>query len=147
MKRIVVCLFAICLFASLALAQTSKPYHDGPVWEINFIRVKAGMEDRYMRYLAGDWKREQDAMKKNGFTVDYKIFATEAHGPQDFNVILMTQYKDLASMEANRDKMEASLQQLFGGQEKIESGYQDRSSYREVVAQRLSREIILEPKK
>ena len=147
MKRIVVCLFAICLFASLALAQTSKPYHDGPVWEINFIRVKAGMEDRYMRYLAGDWKREQDAMKKNGFTVDYKILATEAHGPQDFNVILMTQYKDLASMEANRDKMEASLQQLFGGQEKIESGYQDRSSYREVVAQRLSREIILEPKK
>jgi hypothetical protein len=147
MKRIAVCLFAVSLFATLAVAQTAKPYHDGPVWEVNFIRAKPGMEDRYMRYLAGEWKREQEAMKKNGFIVDYKVITTEAHGPQDFNIILMTQFKDLATLEANADKMQAAAQQLFGGQEKIETGYTDRASYREVLAQRLGREVILEPKK
>lgn len=126
--------------------QASKPYHDGPVWEIAFIKTKAGMEDRYMRYLSEEWKREQEASKKAGYILDYKVIATEAHGTQDFNVILMTEFKDLATMEANSEKIEALGQQLFGGQSKIESGYQDRGSYREVIASRLAREIVLAPK-
>jgi hypothetical protein len=138
---------AISLLCPLmALAQAAKPYHDGPVWEIAFIKTKAGMEDRYMRYLADEWKREQEAMKKAGYILDYKVIVTEAHGTQDFNVILMTEFKDLASMEANGDKAEALGQQLSGGQAKIESGYQDRASYREVLASRLAREIVLAPK-
>ena len=147
MKHAVVCLIAICLLAALAPAQTPKPYSNGPVWELQFIHAKAGMEDRYLRYLSTDWKREQDALKKSGMTLDYKVIRTDSHNPNDFNVILMTQYKDLATMEANADKAEAMLQQQFGGQDKVEAGYQDRSSYRDIVGGRLGREIILEPKK
>ena len=135
----------LCPIMALA-QQAAKPYHDGPVWEIAFIKTKAGMEDRYMRYLADDWKREQEAMKKAGYILDYKVIVTEPHGPQDFNVMLMTEFKDLATMEANAEKAEALGQQLFGGQPKVESGYQDRASYREVLADRLAREIILAPK-
>jgi hypothetical protein len=58
----------------------------------------------------------------------------------------MTQFKDLATLEANSDKMDQLGQQLFGGMQKIEAGYQDRASYREIMADRLGREIILEPK-
>lgn len=135
----------LCPLMALA-QQAAKPYHDGPVWEIAFIKTKAGMEDRYLRYLAEEWKREQEAMKKAGYILDYKVIATEAHGTQDFNVILMTEFKDLTTMEANAEKAEALGQQLFGGQSKIESGYQDRGSYREVIAGRLGREIVLAPK-
>jgi hypothetical protein len=150
-----VLLTVVLLFAIPGVAQqpavsaapaAAKPYHDGPVWTITFIRAKAGMEDRYLRYLTQEWKREQQAMKSAGYTLDYKVITTEPHGPQDFNVILMTQFKDLASMEANSDKMEQLGEQLFGGMQKIEAGYQDRSSYREVIGDRLGREIILEPK-
>jgi hypothetical protein len=132
--------------ASPAAPPTAKPYRDGAVWEITFVRAKAGMGDRYMRYLAGDWKREQEALKKAGYVLDYKVIQTEPHGPQDFDVMLMTQYKDLASMEANADKAEALALQLFGGEQKVESGYQDRASYRDVLGSRLAREVILEPK-
>jgi hypothetical protein len=104
------------------------------------------MEDRYARYLAGDWKKEMDAMKKAGYLISYKVLATESHTPTEANVVLMTEYKDLASMEANQDKAEQLGQQLFGGTPKIEAGYVDRASYRDVVGSRLAREIILEPK-
>ena len=136
----------LCPLVALAQQAAAKPYHDGPVWEIAFIKTKAGMEDRYMRYLADEWKREQEASKKAGYILSYKVIATEAHGTQDYNVILMTEFKDLASMEANADKAEALGQQLFGGQSKVESGYQDRASYREVLGARLAREIVLAPK-
>jgi hypothetical protein len=135
----------LCPIIALA-QQAAKPYHDGPVWDIAFIKTKAGMEDRYLRYLAEEWKREQEAMKKAGYILDYKVIITEAHGTQDFNVMLMTEFKDLASLEGNAEKAEALGQQLFGGQAKIESGYQDRGSYREVIADRLGREIVLSPK-
>ena len=136
----------LCPLMALAQQAAAKPYHEGPVWDIAFIRAKPGMEDRYLRYLAEDWKREQEAMKKAGYILDYKVIVTEPHGPQDFNVMLMTEFKDLASLEANSEKAEALGQQLFGGQPKIESGYQDRASYREVLGDRLAREIVLAPK-
>ena len=145
----VLMLFVLPLVFSLAaVAQqsTPRPYHSGPVWDISYIKVKAGMEDRYMRYLAQDWKREQEAMKKAGFVMDYKAISTEPHGAQDFNVILMVQYKDLATMEANEEKMEDLGEKLFGGMPTIEAGYKDRSAYRDIIGNRLGREVILEPK-
>ncbi len=147
MRKIVSALAFACvlLFTLPSLAQ-SKPYHDGPVWEIQFIHAKAGMEDRYLRYLTGDWKKEQEAMKKAGYVLDYKVIVTEAHNPMDPNVILMSQYKDLASMEANADKAEELGRQLFGGSDKVEAGYQDRASYRDIIGERIGREIILAPK-
>jgi len=148
MRTIASTLAVLCLLLSaLPLLAQSKPYHEGSVWEMQCIHVKAGMEDRYARYLAGDWKKEQDAMKKAGFVLSYKVISTEAHNPTDCNVILMTEYKDLTSMEANADKAEQLGQELFGGMPKIEAGYMDRSSYRDIIGTRLAREIILEPKK
>jgi hypothetical protein len=147
-ERIATALAVVCLLLiALPMLAQSKPYHDGSVWEIQYIHVKAGMEDRYARYLASDWKKEQDAMQKAGYVLSYKAIATEAHNPTDFNVILMTEYKDMATMEANADKMEQLGQQLFGGTAKVEAGYVDRSSYRDIVGSRRGRELILEPKK
>lgn len=148
MKRLTLLLVVFCAGAISLFAQDSpKPYHDGPVWQIQYIHAKPGMEDRYLRYLSGDWKQEMEMMKKNGFILDYKVITTESHNPQDFNVILMAEYKDLATMEGNKDKAEAAALQHFGGRQKIESGYEDRSSYRDALATRVGREIILEPKK
>jgi hypothetical protein len=143
---VVLVISLLCPLMALAQQAAAKSYHDGTVWDIAFIKAKAGMEDRYMRYLADEWKREQEAMKKAGYILDYKVIVTEPHGPQDFNVILMTEFKDLATLEANSEKMEALGQQLVGGQSKVESGYQDRASYREVIGGRLGREIVLAPK-
>jgi hypothetical protein len=148
MRRIASALVVVCLLLfTLPLLAQSKPYHDGSVWEMQCIHVRAGMEDRYARYLASDWKKEQDAMQKAGYVLSYKAIRTEAHNPTDCNVILMTEYKNLATMEANEDKAEQLAQELFGGTPKIEAGYTDRSAYRDIIGSRLAREIILEPKK
>ena len=148
MRKIASALAALCLlsFALPMLAQ-SKPYHEGSVWQIQYIHVKAGMEDRYSRYLASDWKKEQEAMKKAGYVLSYKSISTESHAPTDPNVILMTEYKDLTTLEANADKMDQLGQELFGGMPKVEAGYMDRASYRDIIGGRLGREIVLEPKK
>jgi hypothetical protein len=144
-------LAAIALVIGLAgytaYAQVARPYHDGSVWSIGFIRVKAGMDTAYLNYLASDWKKEQEAMKAEGLILSYKVISVEAHTPAEWNLMLMTEYKSLAAMEAGADKVDALGQKLFGTDQKMMQGYRERLEIREVLGERLGRDIVLEPKK
>ena len=131
----------------VVFAQVSRPYRNGSAWNIGYIRMKPGMESAYLSYLAGDWKREQEALKKDGQILSYKIIQTEEHGTTDFNLMLMTEYKDLATMEANEAKADVLLQKVIGDDDKQRQGYRERLEIREVLANRLGREIVLEPKR
>lgn len=131
----------------VVFAQVSRPYRNGSVWNVAFIRMKPGMETAYLNYIATDWKKNQEAAKKEGLILSYKVLTTEAHGAGDFNILLMTEYKDLATMEANENKAENLAQQIIGNDAKQMQGYKDRLEIREVLQDRLAREIILEPRR
>jgi hypothetical protein len=148
LKRIFISsLVLLALIVGISVyAQVKRPYHNGSVWSIAFIRMKPGMETAYMNYLAGPWKANQEAAKKEGLILSYKVVGAEGHTPADWNLLLMTEYKDLATMEANEDKGDALAQKMIGNDEKQMQGYKDRSEIREVMGDRLAREIILEPK-
>ena len=147
-KRIAVGSFAVVLLiaAISVFAQINRPYHNGSVWNIGFIRIKPGMDTAYMNYVAGQWKAEQEAQKKDGNILSYKVLSVEGHTPGEWNLTLMTEFKNLATMEASEDKAEAVAQKVIGNDEKQMQGYEDRSKIREVMGNRLAREIILEPK-
>ena len=59
-----------------ASARVKRPFHNGSVWNVQFIRVKPGVETTYMNYLASDWKRAQEAAKQAGIIQDYKVLST-----------------------------------------------------------------------
>lgn len=131
----------------VVVAQIARPYHNGSVWNIGFIQMKPGMETAYLNYVAGDWKREQEALKKDGQIISYKVLTTESHGSGDWNIMLLTEYKDMATMEANEAKADNLLQTVIGTDEKQMQGYRDRLQIREVLENRMAREIVLEPKR
>jgi len=128
-------------------AQVKRPFHNGSVWTIGYIVMKPGMDTAYLNYIATDWKKEQEALKKDGQIISYMVIQTEWHSPNDFNLMLMTEYKDLATMEANEAKADNLLQTVNGNDAQQMQGYRDRLQIREVVASRLGRQIILEPKR
>lgn len=145
---VILCFVAIALIVSgIAMAQVKRPYHDGTVWDVAFIKMKPGMETAYLNYIATDWKKEQEAMKKAGIVLSYKVISSEPHNPGDFNLMLMTEYKDMATMEANAQKADDLAQTVIGNDQQQMDGYKKRLEIREVLGNRLSREIILEPKR
>lgn len=140
-------LVLLVLIAGITVfAQVNRPFRNGTVWNIAFIRMKPGMETAYLNYLAGPWKANQEASKREGIIVSYKVLTAEGHTPGDWNLLLMTEYKDLATMEANEDKADALAQRMVGNDDKQMQGYRDRAEIREVMGGRLAREIVLEPK-
>ena len=148
-KRVLIGSLVVLLLATsvVVLAQVNRPYRNGSVWNVAFIRMKPGMETAYLNYIATDWKRNQEASKKEGLILSYKVLTTEAHGGGDFNIMLMTEYKDLATMEANETKADNLAQQVVGNDQKQMQGYKERLEIREVLQDRLAREIILEPRR
>jgi len=148
-QRLLAIGLAVCLLllGASVYAQMVRPTHPGTVWELSFIHVKPGMDTAYQKYLATDWKKEQEALKAAGIILSYKVIEAEAHTPNDWDLMLMVEYKDLASQEANEGKADEVLQKLFGGDEKVMQGYKERSEIRDVLGTRQAREIILEPRK
>lgn len=138
---------SLLLLAVSVYAQVSRPYRNGSVWDVAFIRMKPGMDTAYLNYIATDWKRNQEESKKAGLILSYKVLTTEPHNSGDFNIMLMTEYKDLASMEANQDKSDALSQRVIGNDDKQRQGYRERLEIREVMGNRLAREIVLEPRR
>jgi hypothetical protein len=137
---------ALALLCGAVFSQVNRPYRNGTVWNIAFIRVKPGMDQAYMNYLATSWKKEQEASKKEGLILSYKVLSTEPHTTGDWNLLLLTEYKDLATMEANEPKMDALTQKVIGDDQKQMQGYRERAEIREVQGERLAREVILEPR-
>jgi len=137
---------ALLVIGVSVYAQVNRPYHNGSVWNIAFIRIKPGMDTAYLNYIAGQWKAEQEAQKKDGNILSYRVLSVEAHTPGEWNLMLMTEYKSLAAMEANEDKSDAVAQRVVGNDEKQMQGYRERSEIREVMGARLARELILGPK-
>jgi len=147
-RNVLVASLAIALLIAgvSVYAQVKRPYHNGTVWNISFIRIKPGMDSAYMNYLASSWKAEQEAQKKDGNIVSYKVMSVEGHTTGEFNLMLMSEYKSLAAMEASEDKADAVTQKVVGNDETQMKGYNDRLAIREIIGDRLAREVILEPK-
>ena len=134
---------AIATFSSVS-AEQKRPYRNGSVWDLTFIRVKPGMDTAYLTYVAGMWKDEQIAARKAGLTLSYKILTTESHDATDWNILLMTEFKNLAAKEANAERLSAVWASIAGDDQKQIQGYRERSEMREFVGTRVAREILVE---
>ena len=123
-------------------AQVHKYYSNGTVWTVTMIKVAPGMDQMYLQYLDTSFKKSEDAQVKAGFEKSYKILRTMDDGGA-WNMLILREYANLASLEANEEKSDALAQQTEGSDQVQMQGYQDRGKFREVVGTKYARELIL----
>ena len=140
-KVLVVVILAVAAVTPL-IGQVHKYFTPGTVWTVTMIRIAPGMDQMYMQYLDGQFKKGEDAQVKAGFQKSYKILRTLDDGGA-WNLLILREYESLAAMEANVEKADALTQQVEGADQVQMQGYQDRSKYREVVGVKYARELIL----
>ena len=128
--------------ATPVIGQVHKYFTPGSVWTVSMIRVAPGMDQMYMEYLDGRFKKGEDAQVKAGFQKSYKILRTLDDGGE-WNLLILREYDSLTAIEANLEKSDALLQQVEGADQVQMQGYQDRSKYRELVGTRYAREVVL----
>ena len=141
--------FAVLAFAVLpalvlpAIAQ-DKPYKEGSVWDITFIKVKPGMFDVYMREVGPIRKQVMDEAKKQGLVLSYKLFGGISANHADWDVLFMDEYKNWAAFDGLTKKFEAIQAKLIGNEEKRMRLMIKRTDVREIVGEKVMQELILQ---
>jgi hypothetical protein len=124
------------------IGQVHKFFSPGTVWTVTMIKMASGMDQSYLQYLDGQFKKAEEAQIKAGFQKSYKILRTMDDGGA-WNLLILREYASLANLEANAEKADALSQQTDGDDQAQMQGYQDRSKYREVVGTKYARELVL----
>jgi hypothetical protein len=142
-RKLALAIFAgAFMLAITATAQVYKYYSPGTVWTVTTIRIKSGMDQAYLSYLDGEFKKESDAQVKAGYMKSYKILRT-LDDDASWNLLILREYKSLAAMEADAEKSDALALQTSGNDDVQMKGYEDRSKIREVLATKTARELML----
>ena len=142
-RKLTLAIFAgVLVLAITATAQVYKFYSPGSVWTVTTIKIKPGMDQAYLAYLDGQFKKESEAQVKAGYMKSYKVLRT-LDDDSSWNLLILREYKSLSSMEADAEKSDALAQQTSGNDDAQMKGYEDRSRIREVLATKTARELML----
>lgn len=156
-------LFTVALFlgfASLCSAQSSvsptislttptfthgstAPYTEGPVWVVTMVKTKAGMNDDYLKSLGQTLKPIYEEEKKQKFILDYKLLNGDAACPQDFNILILVEYPNMAALDGLRDKMDPLVEKVMGTEDQRRATAVKRLDIREILGAKIMREITL----
>jgi hypothetical protein len=143
MKRIItLAIIAFTLIVSSTLNAQEKSYTNGSVWQVGFIKTGANMTVEYLNNLKNNWKATHDEAVKQGLIVSYMILQGTAANPEDWDIMLMTEFKSMAAMEGQEEKWEAISKKVIGGEEAMKKLNESRVSMRTIYGGKLLREVV-----
>jgi hypothetical protein len=136
--------------ALLAISTLTAPawadgryWTDGPVVNASYIRTVDGHFDDYMRFLSTTFKQTQEAAKKAGLILSYRVLITQPLTAQEPDIILVTEFKDWAALDHLGGKLEAIAAKVEGSVDKSNQGVAERNKIRTILGSRTSQEAVL----
>jgi hypothetical protein len=124
-------------------SQSTAPYTEGAVWQITMVKTKPGMGDDYLKALAKIFKSTNDEAKRQGIITDYKILVGDAATQQDYDMLLMIQYPNMAALDGLRDKTDPIAAKMIGTDDQQRQLAVKRLEIREIMGDKTMREITL----
>ena len=106
-------------------------------------QTKAGLGDDYIKSLSQTVKPVYEEEKKQKIILDYKILNGDASGSQDFNILIMVEYPNMAALDALRDKMDPIVEKVMGSEDQRRATAVKRLDIREILGTKTMREITL----
>tara|TARA_B100001029_G_C14990717_1_gene411855 strand:- start:77 stop:547 length:471 start_codon:yes stop_codon:yes gene_type:complete len=129
MKKLLLIPMLLTAFTNAELYEDFTPSQE-PM-ELTVVAVQPNYVETYLTNLNRTWVRAMNVQKKLGYVEDFNVW-TSLSVADSPNVWITVQYKDLASMQPNKEKseaVEAELEKLYGDNEveleEISKGYEE----------------------
>jgi hypothetical protein len=151
MKKVAIALaVAACSPSGRAMAQ--EHFTEGPVWEISYYRIKEGKFDAYLKFIRSHFLATWAETKKQGIYLDYKVFLnTERQSEKDWDIAFAFLYPtyaralDYSASDEEKSKAIMAKQHKTKDEDKQREILAPRFEWRERVATRYVREVMLKP--
>ena len=141
-SRFAAALAAALIFSVPAFAQEAS-FKPGTVWNFSYIQVEPGQMQRYIDYLATDWKKLNEFGKREGYIVSYHVLSVSNARNGEPDLILAIEYKDYfsnAEQMAQQKKVEAFM---AADSRKMEGQSGERKSMRKLIGGMELQELVL----
>jgi hypothetical protein len=135
-------LLALSITATVAYAD-GRNWNDGPVINVSAIRTVDGHFDDYMRWLATSFKKQQEAAKKAGLVLSYRVLVAEPRGPNDPDIYLVIEYKNWAALDGLGGKLDGISTQIEGSLDKAQQSQIERGKIRTILGSQTMQEALL----
>src|SRR6202161_1347085 len=120
----------VMTLTSVAAVADDHAYTEGLVVNVAAIRTEYGKFDEYMKYLDTTWKAEQEAAKKAGYIISYRVVTVAPRGENDPDIYLVVNYKNWAALDGATAKVDAIAKQVEGSLDASNKGAVDRGKIR-----------------
>ena len=145
MKTVLLGLAACAVLSAPAFAAEDEApvYENGPVWDMAQIQTKDGHFDDYMKWVSSEWKAQEEALKKAGVIVSYKVYLVANPRQGEPDVILAQEYRNMATFDRSVADEFALNKRIYGSVAKSNQQESDRGAIRTVQGSILMREAVL----
>ena len=140
-KAVLSFVLVLFVFGTQGSIAQDKPYKEGTVWSVTFIKVKPGMFDVYIRDLATTRKKLMEEAKKQGLIVSEKMLSGSAVGRDNWDLMLMVEYKNWAAFDGLSDKFDALALKLLRHRGEASPKMVKRTEVREIVGEKTLQEL------
>ncbi len=114
------------------------------VTNVTTVKVDSNMIDKYLEGLRDTWVPANNVAVELGQIESYSIFVSELANSGDFNIVLVTNFKDSSSLQPDKAKYDAFMKKWGEANQaksdKIVLTYPD---IREITGEYLMREITI----
>ncbi len=125
-----------------ANAQLDTTYKEGSVTEVTYLKIEYGHFDEYVDWLNSTWKPLNEAKKKSGLIIDYRVYTARPRKPDEPNVIFMITYPNMAAFDRSAEENAVAVE-MIGSAKEQDAARIARSAYRKHLGTELIREVIL----
>ena len=136
-------LLGLACGVSAVLADEGRPYTEGPVITVTSVRTKVGMFDEYMKFVAGNYRRNMEEYKKAGLILDYGVYLAFPHNPHEPDLFLTVTFKNWAAFDGLQDKMDPIDAKVYGSVDASNKGAVDRDKIREILGSQTIQKLQL----
>jgi hypothetical protein len=129
--------------SSMAVLADDHAYTDGPVVNVTAVRTAPGRFDDYMNFVDKVWKAFQEAGKKTGDVISYRVVTVEPRGENDPDLYLVVTYKNWATQDGATAKGDAITKQIQGSLEAANKSTMERDKIRRILGSWTGQELLL----
>ena len=96
-------IFGLLAIQQSAYSQTARvaleTYEEGPVWQIMTFRTAPGKTEINLKNIATVWEHQLKLAVKKGVLVDYKVLTKWSSSPDDWNIMVIEIFPNMASYD------------------------------------------------
>lgn len=133
----------LTLTATADMAAQERPYTEGSVWDVTYVKTAPGQFDAYLGNLQQVWKKVNDQAVEKGYILSYKILTAPAGFEGDWDLLLMVEYPNMAAFDGIGDRFDPLAAAVLGDLDQQSRATVERSQLRVIQGSKLARELTL----